>query len=297
MNRIMRIVLSCILLMALSGCSTQYKRISFGGEGALGDAYPKYIDESTQVIVTPTEVFPKQIPIYRISERKITKLELQKMKENLGIQDADVRIELDGNELIVTLANYPDSSRGYLDMTDEELEKAAWEVFEKLPFMDGEYKYLGIWSSGTISNSSGTHKTRVGVSFRRHLDDVRILGEHSCILHFDGSGLQQISVKLYDYQKIGTMDVISVESLAGNIKTADQFTAGPKDESQTSDIYSTMQVEEIVPILMNQYSNGCTILQPVYSFVGTATDNKGVESEFNAWVIAIPEKYTYEEKE
>jgi hypothetical protein len=39
--------------------------------------------------------------------------------------------------------------------------------------------------------------------------------------------------------------------------------------------------------MVNQYSNGCTVLQPVYSFSGTATDVEGKTSSFTSVVIAF----------
>ena len=44
----------------------------------------------------------------------------------------------------------------------------------------------------------------------------------------------------------------------------------------------------------SQYSRGCTILQPIYVFSGTALMEEEREEEFSLTVIAIPEKYTYE---
>ena len=46
-------------------------------------------------------------------------------------------------------------------------------------------------------------------------------------------------------------------------------------------------------LFVNQYSNGCEILRPVFNLTGTA-ENKGGSVEFAARIIAIPERYTHE---
>ena len=59
---------------------------------------------------------------------------------------------------------------------------------------------------------------------------------------------------------------------------------------------NTLQVDNVNLRLVNQYSSGCTILQPVYNFVGTAIKEDGSKAEFISRVIAIPESYTYEKE-
>ena len=57
-----------------------------------------------------------------------------------------------------------------------------------------------------------------------------------------------------------------------------------------------LQVDNVNLRLVNQYSSGCTILQPMYSFVGTATFDDNSQAEFISRIIAIPESYTYEKE-
>ena len=294
MKKVIAMIL-CLLLIILSGCQQKYKRIHFA-ENALGESSTKYFDEETAVRITVKEEFPSEIPIYEISERKITDEEFKIMKQQFGILDSSPGqiIDLDGNELYGTLVSFTDTSRGYFDMTDEELKKAAWEAFEKLPFMEGTYQYLGIISKTEISDSTGDHLTRVGVSFRRILNDIRVLGDEICNLYFDGSGLVEFDIKLYKYKEIGTMDVVPFDVASTKIKSPDRLSFGDEVSMQNFEIANTMQVNDVMLLLINQHLNGCTILQPVYSFMGNAEDTKGMQSEFNAWVIAIPESYTYE---
>ncbi len=282
-----------LLIVAIILFVPKYKRIQFDNGEILGDS-PKYIDEETEVIFTTSKEFPARIPIYHISERKITNEELQKMKQQLGIPDS-ADIDLDGHELSGYLARVTDTSRGYFTMTDEELEKVAWETFKKIPFMEGEYQYLGIVSTTEISDNTGTHVTRVGVSFRRILDGMRVLGAEHCELSFDDKGLVAFNISLYKYKKLGTMDVVPLDVASAKITDPDRFVFSSKGATQPFGVADTMRVDDMILLLMNQYNNGCTILQPVYSFMGDATDSKGDQAEFNVWVIAIPEKYTYED--
>ncbi len=287
MKRSIAVVLCCLLLI-LSGCKQQqYKRISFSTEEPRESL--KHIDEETKVEMVATGVSLTQIPIYEISERPITDEEVQIMQQQLGI--TDTLIEVDGNYINEIFG----PRDGSFTMTDEELEKIAWETFEKLPFMDGTFEYLGITGRSERSDSEGTRVTSVLVTFRRTLGGIRVLGNEICWLGFNDDGLTQIFVRLYKYKEIGTMDVLSIDTVSESIKSPDRLVLSIPTMDGLG-MFQTMQVEEVMPLLINQhFSKGCTILQPVYSFRGTAFDTEGINPEFNAWIIAIPDKYTYEE--
>lgn len=233
-----------------------------------------------------------QLPIYTITERSISQEDYQQMQEKLQLSNKPVSLTLEGNVVHYNLADYTDFNRGYFNMTDEEIEKLAWETFNKIPFMEGEYEYLGIRNTMRVYYSEGEHVTRVGVSFRRLLDGVRVIGEDSCMLYFDGSGLVEIRIEMYDYKKIGIMDMVSLEDAAARIKTPDSFSVDINSEEVN--IADTLQVDRVKLLLVNQYSEGCTILQPVYNFIGTAALEDGTQAEFSSKIIAIPESYTYE---
>ncbi len=297
MKRVIVFIL-CISLLALSGCTQKYKRIHFG-QNSLGQSAKEFFGQDTKVLGTPEAVFPAQIPIYEIRERKITNKELETMKQQLGISDSmpAMKIELLGNRLEGRLYGSADAPRSYLDMSDEELEKIAWEAFEKLPFMDGTFEYTGIVSETTLKDSEGTHTVSAGVSFRRKLDGIRVLGDERCVLKFDGDGLIGFTFELYEYKEIGQMDVVPLDDAFAKLKTPDRLVISSKEIMNSLSIgidvvIDSMQLEETVPLLVNQHSGGCTILQPVYSFLGDATDTEGRETDFNCWVIAIPDEYT-----
>lgn len=289
----------CCLAITLSGCSAnKYQRISFNNQ-TLGQKLEYYIDNDTEVVNEVEKDFPSTLPIYKVSKRKITKDEIKKMGEQLGISASTMKNPFeveDGNYLYGEVASSDDGVRGYFDMADEELEKLSWDIFKKLPFMDGkedEYEYLGIKATTTISDSEGEHLCRVGVSFRRRLDGMRVLGCDRCFLYFDGSGLVEVSIELYEYKKVGTMETVPLNEAESKIKEPDSF-----DVEATGQLkkISRLQTDDISFLWCNQYVDGCEILEPMYVFSGTATDVEGTQGEFTSIVVGIPEKYTYEKK-
>lgn len=293
MKKVLIIFLCCVILL-LSGCNQKtYVRISFDGEYA-GETTRNGIDETTPVVNNAKETFPQSLPMYKMVERNISLEELKTMVQRLGLEDdpyfEDDDIVLNGNEVVCNLVSYTDFSRGYFDMTDEELEKLAWETFEKLPFMEGEFEYIGNYSKMTVTDKEGTHVSRVGVVFSRLLNGVRVIGEERCLLEFDGSGLVQIRISLFRYDEIGTMDLVTLENAESRIKTPDDFSLDTIRE------VDTLQVDRVKLLWVNQYSQGCTILQPIYNFIGTAFLDNDEQEEFSSIVIAIPETYTYEKE-
>lgn len=282
----------CCFLLVFSGCAVKYQRISFDSDTP-GENLANHINADTKVENTVNADFPDQLPIYKIIERNIYQEEYEQMLEALDIPTKPSLLELEGNSLFYSVVGFVDTSRGYFDMSEEEAEKLAWEIFNKIPFLEGEWECTGIRSSYTISDSTGSHIGRAGVSFCRLLDGVRVVGEDTCTLYFDGSGLVAIDIDLFDYIADGTMDMVALEDAATKIKTPDAFSIDTLDEGK-SNVAETLHVDRIKLLLVNQYSNGCTILQPVYNFIGTATLEDGTQAEFSSKVIAIPESYTDE---
>lgn len=296
-KRILAMLLCCVMLL-LCGCKAEpvveqkkYKRISFKSE-ALGDEINR-ISENATVKIDAKENFSNQMPIYAITERNISDNEFQQMLDNLEISTTsypDGDYELDGNHIYISLADVTDFSRGYFDMTKEEVEAAAWEVFNKIPFMEGEYECVGVLNRYSLDDGTGIHTTRAGVGFYRLLDGVRVVSAQTCVLYFDGSGLVEVSINLFDYEKINTMDIVTLDDAETRIKTPDDITIGKNGN------VNLIEVERVKLLLINQYSRGCTILQPIYNFIGTATLEDGTQTEFSSKVIAIPEEMTYEEE-
>ena len=267
----------------------KYKRISFESE-TLGSE-PEGIGEDVIVTNVAKETFSQQMPVYEISKRSITENEHKRLGEVLGVENW-YHDGYDDGEIHSLLAPYNDPKRGYfyqLNLSDEQLEEMAWETFNKIPFMEGEYEYIGITSTYTVwTMNEGEIVQAVMVSFRRVLDGVRVVGSEMCDLTFDGSGLQELHISLYDYKKIGTMDMVTLEQAEEKVNAPDAFSM--KKEGTVK----LLQVDRVNLLLVNQYSRGCAILQPIYTFIGNATLEDGTQTEFSSKVIAIPESMTYE---
>lgn len=283
------VLVFCVVAM-LIGCDHRYQRISFASE-MLGDSM-QCIHEQTAVMNMAKADFPQTLPIYQIKENSITLSEIMQMENQLGITNWYYK-EHSGNKFVGLIAPYDDPARGYfyeLNMSDDELEALAWETFRKIPFLPGEYEYLGISGESTIWNlEHGERISSVTVSFRRTLNKIRILGSDVCKLTFDGSGLQEIIITSFDYKEIGQMNLIPMEDALSKVKSPDYFSL-----SQNMETIDTLRVDKIKLLLVNQYYNGCTILQPIYNFIGKAVSAEDFEGEFSSRVIAIPESYTYE---
>ena len=144
------------------------------------------------------------------------------------------------------------------------------------------------------SDELGTIVTRVAVRFNRVLDGVRVAGDDRCDLWFNANGFVEIYAKTYDYKKTGTMDLVSYESAVQRIKNPDSLSV---DGSATDQKLQALCAEQVELYFINQNSRGCTILQPIYNFKGTAASAGGKEGEFQSKIIAIPESYTYEKKD
>jgi hypothetical protein len=273
------------------GLGKRYKRISFSSESLGVDM--QGVTADTVVTYNATETFQSEMPIYKISKHPISETQFDQMEEQLGITKWYLN-KFNGYTVYSRVAPYSDPIRGAfskLNLTDAELEKLAWETFHKIPFLEGEYEYAG--ETGYMSQwtqATGEIVTEVTVSFRRKLDGITVIGNERCEFTFDASGLVEIYIVMHDYKKIGTMDMISLSEAKDRITTPDSFAmdtiwSGVKE----------LNVDRVKLFLVNQYSRGCTILQPMYTFYGMAHLENGEQEEFRSKVIAIPEELTYEE--
>ena len=298
MKKQISIVLLCCALFLFCACNNhhgKYKRISFESD-SLGERL-NYINNDTVVTNHSNDTFATQIPVYTISPRMISEQEYAQTLENLGLNDTKLYdCEFSGSYLHINLASRVDFDRGYFELSEEKGEKLAWEVFHKLPFMDGEYECVGMRDKYILSDNEGTHIARAGFVFCRVLDGVRVVGDETCTLHFDGSGLVAITIKLYNYEKTGTMDMLSLADANAKLKNPDAFDIGTASSQPADKELRTLQINQVDVRLVNQYSGGCEILQPIYYFTGTATYKDGYETTFSSKIIAIPESMTYEEE-
>ena len=133
------IILCCVMLIC--GCSSKsdkYLRISFESQ-SLDDKLGT-LSANASVVNNTAESFAAQMPVYQIKERLISTQECDEMIENLGLPSHLDDFDHEGNSIYIRL---DDQNRKYYDMTEDEVEKAAREVFDKIPFLEGEYEYFG----------------------------------------------------------------------------------------------------------------------------------------------------------
>jgi hypothetical protein len=284
-------------MLFLSGCNFKYQRISFNND-SLGEDIERHINANTVVEFYGNNQLPKETPIYAINAHTITTKEYNQMLSELNIAEDPSNpydiFEHEGNKVYCNLADFLDSSRGYFDdlkMSESDLQLLARKTFEKIPFLDGNYEYGGVRGKDTIWKAGKTYITRICVSFYRVVDGIRVVGNERCDLWFDGSGLVAIDIIQFDYTKVGTMNLVPLDEAKEKIKTPDDFSI---DASEG--FAKELQVNKVNLFWVNQHANGCTILQPVYNFVGTAKMSNETEAAFSSRVIAIPESYTYEKE-
>lgn len=303
-------LLFLIVPLFLFACASgEYKRINIGGK-ALGED-GDHIGSGTTVNNKAKESFAQTMPFYKCVPREITDEQLEKYANKFGIigeisplqdgkiilQGADAvnnkgsrSISARNNELSCSM--YSRAVRGDYSWTDEKLEEEAKKVFARIDILQGDYEYLGITSTRVAHTSEGEKIDTVRVSFRRLIDGARIIGDDICDFYFDGSGLCGIEIKLYDYEKTGEFDMVPLEDAFSRVKRPDSFSITKAEDSAFSGVADKMTIERVKLLLVNQYTGGCEILQPVYNIIGTLENETGTV-EFSSRVIAIPEKYTY----
>ena len=87
--------------------------------------------------------------------------------------------------------------------------------------------------------------------------------------------------------------MLSLEDAFDRVKDPDAFSLKSEGTGFSGEA-DLLTVERVKLLFVNQYSEGCTILQPVFNLMGTAENETG-KAEFSSKVIAIPDKYTYTE--
>lgn len=297
-----------IALILLSACSSggQYKRISLSSE-MMGDKLnimQTTLVNSTKVECTAQESYSDKMPVYEISPRTISREEFQIMADFLEIEgeiidtDNSFKLYSDNGCLLLKDGNIlsfwtTDKISEAMTQTDEELETQAKAIFDTLPLIEGEYEYLGVTSEQTVYANDENYIESKRVSFRRLIDGVRVIGNDICDLYFNSRGLYDIEIKFYDYEKTGELDMLSLDDAVDKVKTPDAFVLYSDTNRNFSGAADKLKIERTKLLFVNQYSNGCEILQPVFNLIGTA-ENEGGSVKFSSRIIAIPERYTHE---
>ncbi len=298
------ILCMCTILSILTGCQGEmirYKRISLQGE-MLGDE--SVIKSDVKVNNLCSETYSDTMPVYQIAPRNISIDEFKQFASYFGANQP-VEYTYGTNYPKITnqipetddqkewykfvLRDHSISYRVYRDeiemkQTDEELEAFAKEIFAALPLIDGEYEYLGETSTQTCSTSSGSFVVKKRISFRRLIDDTRVIGDDICDFYFDAVGLCGIEIKLFSYDRISEIEMITLDEAVKQVENPDGFTVYSADDKDFTGKVDMLSIERTKLLFVNQYENGCEILQPVYNLMGTATNENG-SSEFSAKII------------
>lgn len=307
-----------VLLIAIGSVATWmyrssqaiYKRINIA-ESALVDEAKNAVTSETNVKVTLTDKFSDIMPVLEITPRKISEDDFVKFAEELnirgtinkrsdgsmGIVSEEGMLVLEGNELQYTKSAHVETA---MTQSDEEIVEEAEKIFESFALFDGEYQCMGVQSTQTARSATKLEDGTVEVGeeyviskrvgFRRVIEGYRVLGDEQYSFYFDTEGLYSIRVVLFDYQKVGELPMLTLEQAISKVKSPDNFSI----EDSFSGHADLLIVERVNLLFVNQYSDGCTILQPVFNLMGTAENETG-KAEFSSKVIAIPEKYTYTE--
>lgn len=304
---IVAVALTVLLVFAILNIIDfkQYKRIDLDKRSLGPETIKMFISSEAEVVNNVSESFPDTFPAYKITEHIITDDEYDGLVRAMGIRVDSSKNDSSKDTAIKPYAKneislYWDDGRIWknFDMSDEVLERKAREVFDKITFLDGEYEYLGITST-RIGYKSEDEKyiDSVRVSFRRLVDGYRVIGNDICDFYFNGNGVYDIEIRLYDYEKIDDFELMPIEEAMGRVKSADSFTLTDYDYNKngSSEKFDTLKAERVKLLFVNQYTDGCEILQPVYNIMGSAS-SASEEYEFSAKIIAIPEWYTYTEE-
>ena len=312
MKKTIIIVLCTVFLAACAFTNGEYKRISLVREmlGENKDTYNNAVNSKTKVEKRYDDEFPASIPIYSIKNVEVTEAVYEEFFKHFGFfgeysyngkyYDSDINGERNGNRRLKTSGLDQRNSISFeiqfdskpITYSDEELKEMAQKIFDSLPCIEGEYEYVGISSTLTVSSEEGDYAERKRVSFRKVIDGMRVIGSDQCDIYFNHRGFCGLELDFVEYEKIGELDLIPLKSAHSLIKTPDAFVLYNSEETLEG-AATSLKVERVKILLVNQSSMGCTILQPVYNFIGTAENESG-SAEFHSRVIAIPKKYTYD---
>lgn len=308
-----------VIIMLLPSCASsevKYKRIVLQSQNLGGSQgnFESILVRKTIVNNQSTEVYSEKMPVYKIAPLDLTSQDLVdfagcfNINETVQYNDEGmpyIKIEMESDDSITGLENvalvsmttdngidYFAASQfdcGEMKQTDIELAEEAKKVFSSIPLTGDDYEFIGLTSTRTVSSTDGEYIVEKGFSFQPVIDGTRVIGEDYCVIYFNANGLSGVSIRMFSYEKIGEIDILPIDDAIKRVKKADAFTL--YDTKFTGEAES-LSIERTKLLYVNQFSDGCEILEPVYNLMGTVTNDNG-SSDFSAKVIAIPEKYTY----
>ncbi|MBR4053892.1 MAG: hypothetical protein IKK06_03725 [Clostridia bacterium] len=299
------VAVGSIALWAYRSSLAIYKRIDINAPAADGElsVWENTVDRGTDTELKAEDAFMKTMSVYEISPRTITEEqfaqlgaffqmdgEIEPRKTCLYWEWQEHRLWWEENEISYSWSGHVDKA---ITKSDEEMIALAKEIFEALPIIEGEYECLGIGSVQTVHSKAGSFDVKKRICFRRLVDGVRVIGNDLVDIYVGEDGVTEIYMYFYDYIKTDELPMLSLEEAFEKVKEPDAF-ALETEETDFSGKAEKLTVEKAKLLYVNQFSDGCTILQPVFNLMGTLENDTGI-AEFSAKIIAIPEKYTYTE--
>jgi len=168
----------------------------------------------------------------------------------------------------------------------------ARELFDTLPALKYQYECVGVSAVVSTTENGETIPLRKTIAFRKIISNMRVIGNDQLNIYFDANGICEFKIDFVEYEQIGEMDLVPFDEAAKRVKTPDVFVLYDDNDTITG-AAKRLKVEKVKMLLINQSGEGCTILQPIYNFIGTAENEIG-SAEFHSRIIAIPDKYTYD---
>ena len=285
-----------------------YKRIEISAPTAAGEPteLEKTIGRGTDTELKVEDTFMKTMPVYEISPRRITQEEFEQIAACLDMEGRPERLKnswhwkhqeynLWWKENEISYSWYGNIEKP-ISKSDEELieqAKSMFEILSTLPLFEGEYECLGIGSTQTVHFKEGSRAVKKRICFRRLIDGIRVIGGDLVDIYMCEDGVADIYMYFYDYTKTGELPMLSLEDAFDRVKDPDAFSLESEGTTFSGEA-DLLTVERVKLLFVNQYSDGCTILQPVFNLMGTAENETG-KAEFSSKVIAIPDLYTYTE--
>lgn len=246
------------------------------------------------------EVFGKELNIYKIVSRKMTKrknhlLEIFEM-EDYSIKEYTYSTDYETADKELTM--YPDGSYSFRYKRDLR-EAVNFTLEELIPMAEKDLTELGLlpdnfYQGGQSGRSISDGKTKTilsfGPSFYREIDGYTVYGGSFIRTEYDNQGLLEVFARYSDYTFDRTVTALSFEEAYALIRSRyaqnsfEDLTIGAIDKIVLNDVqlayYDTGDIE-----------NPGTHILPCYIFKGLAYSGEQT-TEFESWVMAIPESMT-----
>lgn len=290
------------LCLLLGGCGTgaNYKRIDL----TVGETTPPEITDleaavgkDTEVICSLPDLLPDTMPVYRIIPHTVTREEAQQFADFFGVtEELNSGMNPEGNGNVWMRDNtlklsIPQKQDMEMTLSDAQVIEMGGKLLAELTFLPGEYVCEGVTSRRTVTKGDVSYVCYKGLTFYRVLDGVKVRYDDACHIGFTEDGVAEFSITLFEYERMGeSLPLLSLKEVLPQVLDPEDPDAFGTDELMAKPA-DYIKVEKVEMVYYNQYSRGCTILQPVYCLTGTAVGGE-CQTKFRLRVIGLSEKYT-----